>query len=91
VNSAQADAAVAPTEDTYVIGWPESPGNVWGVWTEAAALGAIRGQLARDNAAAASVAWSLVRLPADPDAAWQTVAEGEDLLALAAATGADAA
>jgi hypothetical protein len=90
MNGEQPGVAAVSTDDTYVIVRPESPGNVWGFWTEADALAAVRDQLARDDAAAVA-GWRLVRVPADPDAEWQTVADGDDLLALVAAPGPSAA
>jgi hypothetical protein len=90
VNSAHSSIAPVSADDTYVIVRPESPGNVWGFWTEADALAAVRDQIAHTGPATVA-GWSLVRVPADADAEWQTVADGEDLLALAAAPGPSAA
>jgi hypothetical protein len=74
MNNAQCNAAHATALDTYVIVRPESPGNVWGFWTEADALAAVRQQV--DSGGAATVSgWSLVRVPSDQDADWQTIAE----------------
>jgi hypothetical protein len=69
---------------------PESSSNVWGFWTEAGALAAIPDQLAHGEAVTVGE-WSLVRVPADPDAEWQTIADGEHLLAMVRATGPSAA
>jgi hypothetical protein len=90
MDSAQANVSTTSADDTYVIMRPESPGNVWGFWTEADALAAVREQIA--HAGLATVAgWSLVRVPADADVDWQTVADGDALVALAAAPGPSAA
>ena len=69
---------------SYVILRPESPGNVWGFWTEAEALDAVRESVALDDPAAARD-WHLVRVPEGDDGAgeWDTVAEGDALVALA--------
>jgi len=85
MTTARQDLADTAANDSYVALRPESPGNVWGFWTEADALAAIRGQLARHDGAVIA-GWSLVQVPADTAAEWQTVAEGENQLALATAS-----
>jgi len=73
---------VDPQPDSYAVVRPESPGNVWGFWTEAAAVAAVRDHIARFGADAVAD-WSLVRVPADQDADWQTIAESQELVAAA--------
>jgi len=73
----------APSEQSYVILRPESS-NVWGFWTEAEALEAVRESIALDGPAAVHD-WHLVRVAEDDDedTEWETVAEGDALAALA--------
>jgi hypothetical protein len=77
--------APSQTADSYVIVRPESPGNVWGFWTEAEALDAVRESIALDGPTSVH-GWHLVRVPVgeDEESEWETIAEGEALAALAA-------
>jgi hypothetical protein len=73
----------APSEHSasFVILRAESPGNVWGFWTEAEALDAVRESIALDGPASVRD-WHLVRVPEGDDEAseWGTVAEGDALV-----------
>jgi hypothetical protein len=75
----------APSEQSssYAILRPESS-NVWGFWTEAEALDAVRESIALDGPASVRD-WHLVRVPEGDDdlGEWDTVAEGDALVALA--------
>lgn len=77
--------APSQTGESYVIIRPESPGNVWGFWTEAEALDAVRESIALDGPTSVR-GWHLVRVPDGDDEAaeWETIAEGEALAILAA-------
>ncbi len=77
--------APGQTAGSYVIVRPESPGNVWGFWTGAEALDAVRESIALDGPTSVH-SWHLVRVPAgeDEESEWETIAEGEALATLAA-------
>ncbi len=78
------EAPSKPSE-SYVIIPPVSTGNVWGFWTQAEALDAVRESIALDGPESVHD-WHLVRVPEgmDEEAEWETIAEGEALAVLAA-------
>jgi hypothetical protein len=75
--------APSRSRESYVLLRPESP-DVWGFWTKAEALTAVRESIAPDGPASVQT-WHLVRVPDgdNEDAEWETIAEGEVLVALA--------